>query len=109
MDKLSSWYHTGTSEQTVTRESESDSDSSEDANDGTQLVGLVEGESDFGDTELEKLVMLEGPQQILQLTLQNKEYDYMKEELTNADDYADWIQWAVMRTNVSRASQKQRM
>ncbi len=54
-------------------------------------MGPVEGESDFGDIELEKLVMLEGPQQILQLTMQHKADDLMREELTDADDYADWI------------------
>jgi hypothetical protein len=57
-------------------------------------VGPVDGESEFGDTELEDLVMLEGPQQILQLTLEKQAGDFMKEEITNADDYADWIQWA---------------
>ncbi len=57
-------------------------------------MGLDEGESEFGDTELENLVLLEGPQQILQLTMQNKADDLLKEELTNADDYTDWIQWA---------------
>ncbi|CAM6059682.1 unnamed protein product [Sphagnum tenellum] len=72
MDESSSLYQTDTTEQTVARESESDSDSNEDSNDETQLVGSVEGESDFGDTELEKLVMLEGPQQILQLILHTR-------------------------------------
>jgi len=38
--------------------------------------------------------MMEGPQQILQLTLQHQADDFMKEEITDADDYADWIQWA---------------
>jgi hypothetical protein len=42
------------------QESESESDSSEDADGAAQLEGHVEGESEFGDTELEKLVMLEG-------------------------------------------------
>ncbi|CAN5950574.1 unnamed protein product [Sphagnum jensenii] len=32
---------------------------------------------------------------ILQLTLQKQADDFMKEEITDADDYADWIQWAV--------------
>ncbi|CAK9236157.1 unnamed protein product [Sphagnum troendelagicum] len=95
MDEASYLSQQGTSEQSVELESESDSESSEDSNEGTQLVGSVDGESDFGDPELEKLVMLEGPQQILQLTMQHKADDFMKEELTDADDYADWIQWAV--------------
>ncbi len=56
-------------------------------------MGPVDGESEFGDTKLEDLVMLEGPQQILQLTLEKQAGDFMKEEITDADDYADWIQW----------------
>jgi hypothetical protein len=73
------------------QESESESDSSEDANGATQLEGQVEGESEFGDTKLENLVMLEGPQQILQLMLQNQVDEFMKEEITDDDDYVDWI------------------
>ncbi len=57
-------------------------------------MGPDEGESEFGDIELENLVLLEGPQQILQLTLQDKADDFMKEEVTDDDDYADWIRWA---------------
>ncbi|CAM6058933.1 unnamed protein product [Sphagnum tenellum] len=94
MDGASYLPQQGVSEQTAELESESDSDSSGESNEGTQLVGPIEGESDFGDTELEKLVMLEGPQQILQLTMQHKADDFMKEELTDVDDYVDWIQWA---------------
>ncbi len=48
---------------------------------------------EFEDTEFEKLVKEEGPQQILQLTMQNKTDELMREELTDDDDYADWIQW----------------
>jgi hypothetical protein len=78
----------------IAQESESDSDSNEDSNEGTQPVGPVDGEFEFGDTELEDLVVLEGPQQILQLTLERQVGDFMKEEITDADDYADWIRWA---------------
>ncbi len=35
----------------------------------------------------------EGPQEILQLTIQEQADDFMKEEIINSDDYADWIQW----------------
>ncbi|CAN5950872.1 unnamed protein product [Sphagnum jensenii] len=45
------------------------SESGENTDEGAQLEGQVESESQFGDTELEKLVQLEGSQQILQLTL----------------------------------------
>jgi len=64
-------------------------------------VGPDGGVSEFGDTEFEDLVKKEGPQQILQLIMQNKADDLLKEELTDADDYADWIQWA--------ANEEQRM
>ncbi len=49
----------------------------------------VESENEFGDTELEDLVKSEGPQDILQLILQEQPDGFMKEEITDADDYAD--------------------
>ncbi|CAM6080106.1 unnamed protein product [Sphagnum tenellum] len=88
-DGLSLWCKYGTNEQKMVQESESESDSSEDSDEGTQSVGPNGGVSEFGDTEFEELVKKEGLQQILQLTMQNKADDFMKEELTNADDYAD--------------------
>jgi len=90
----SSWYAHGAGQQMITHESGSEYDSNEDSDEGFQPGIQVEGESEFGDTELENLVMMEGPQQILQLTLQHQVDDFMKEEITDADDYADWIQWA---------------
>ncbi len=93
-DLSSSWCADVINRQMSAQESESESDSSEDADGAAQLEGQVEGESEFGDTELERLVMLEGPRQILQLTLQNQADEFMKEEITDADDYADWIRWA---------------
>ncbi|CAK9270090.1 unnamed protein product [Sphagnum jensenii] len=84
----------GTNERRMVEESDSDSDSSESSDEGTQLVGPGGGESEFGDTEFEDLVKKEGPHQILQLTMQNKTDDLLKEELTDVDDYANWIQWA---------------
>jgi hypothetical protein len=71
----------------VTRESESQADSNEDSDEGSQPEIPVEGESEFGDTELETLIRSEGPQQILQLTMQNQVNDFMKEEITDADDH----------------------
>ncbi|CAM6060394.1 unnamed protein product [Sphagnum tenellum] len=84
----------GICEQLVELGSESDSDSSESSEETTQLVENDEGASEFGDTEFEELVKKEGPQQILQLTMQAKADEFMKEELADDDDYADWIQWA---------------
>jgi len=85
----------------MVQESKSDSDSSERFDEGTQLVGPNGGVYEFRDTEFEDLVKKEGPQQILQQTMQNKANDLLKEELTDVDDYADWIQWA--------ANEEQRM
>ncbi len=84
----------GISEKIAELESESDSGSSEDFDEESQKVGTTEEEFEFGNTELENLVWSEGPQQILQLMLQDKATDFMKEEITDNDDYADWIQWA---------------
>jgi len=56
-------------------------------------VRQIKSENEFGNTELEDLVKLEGPQEILQLILQEQADGFMKEEITDADDYADWIRW----------------
>jgi hypothetical protein len=89
----------GTSEQIAELESESDSGSSEESDEEHQKGVAVKGESEFENTELEDLVLKEGPQQILQLMLQDTADDLLRrlrfvEETTDAEDYADWIQWA---------------
>ncbi|CAM6022829.1 unnamed protein product [Sphagnum balticum] len=94
MDEASYLFQQNIREQITELESESDSGSSEDSDEGDQAVGTTEEESEFGNTELENLVLSEGPQQIMQLMLQDKAADFMKEEVTDDDDYADWIQWA---------------
>ncbi len=53
----------------------------------------IDCENEFGNTELEELVKSEGPQEILLLTLQEQADEFMKKEVTDSDDYADWIQW----------------
>jgi hypothetical protein len=73
--------------------SESDSDSSENSEEEQQLQEPSCERTEFEDTELEQLVMREGPQQILQLTLQEQTDHIMKEEAGDSDDYADWIKW----------------
>jgi len=78
----------------VTQESESEADSGDDPDEGSQPEVPVEEESEFGDTTLDDLIGSEGPQQILQLTLQSLTNNLMKEEIADADDYADWIRWA---------------
>ncbi len=94
MSRVSYLFQQATSELLAKLESKSDSDSSESSEEATQLVDHDEDASEFGGTEFEELVKKEGPHQILQLTMQTNADDFMKEELTNADDYADWIQWA---------------
>jgi hypothetical protein len=71
----------------------SDSDTFGDCDKKCQRSRPISDESEFGDTKLEELVLMEGPQQILQLTLQEQADNFMREEITDVDDYADWIKW----------------
>jgi hypothetical protein len=56
--KHSSLYEYGGNERMDAREPDSDSDTDEDCNEEIQLVGPVDDESEFGNTELEELVLL---------------------------------------------------
>jgi len=53
----------------------------------------IDCEDEFRDTKLEDLVRLEGPQEILQLILQEQVDGFMEEEITDADDYTNWLRW----------------
>ncbi len=88
------WNALGANPQMVTQEFESEADSGDDTNEGSQPEVPVEDESEFEDTTLDNLIRSEGPQQILQLTLQSQMNNFMKEEITDVDDYVDWIRWA---------------
>ncbi len=55
-------FQQGTSEQIAKLESESDSGSSEESDEEHQKGVAVTGESEFGNTELEDLMLKEGPQ-----------------------------------------------
>jgi len=70
-----------------------DTDTEEDNAEEAQTMKQLDEASEFGDTEFEELVLKEGPTQILQLTLQDRNDEFMKEEISDSDDYADWIQW----------------
>jgi hypothetical protein len=99
------WQGTSTSgntslSQSVTEEdavTTSDSDTSTDQSEHGELVPdplrQNDPEDEFGDNGLEKLIASEGPPGILQLTLQEQADDFMNEEITDADDYADWLRW----------------
>jgi len=45
------------------------------------------------DAEFEELVNSERPQEMLRLMLQEQADGIMTEEITDGDDYADWIKW----------------
>jgi hypothetical protein len=68
---------------------ESDTDEDDDSEEELQSMEPMNEGSEFRDTELEELVLKEGPQQILQLTLQDQADDFMREEISEFDDYAD--------------------
>ncbi|CAM6078972.1 unnamed protein product [Sphagnum tenellum] len=68
-----------------------DTDSEDGSTEESQPVSELDGASEFENTEFENLVLEEGPEQILQLTLQDQTDEFMKEEVSDSDDYADWI------------------
>jgi hypothetical protein len=61
MDGASYLSQQNISEQIAELESESYSGSSKDSDEGNQAVGMTEEEFEFGNTELENLVLSEGP------------------------------------------------
>jgi hypothetical protein len=72
-----------------TSTSDADTDDSERSYSKSNQLKQIDCENEFGDTELEELVKSEGPQEILQLTIQEQANEFMKEEVTDYDDYAD--------------------
>ncbi|CAK9253747.1 unnamed protein product [Sphagnum jensenii] len=84
-----SLYDSVVNEQVNVLKLESNTDADDDSEEGLQSVEPINEESEFGNTELEELVLKEGPQQILQLILQDQANDFMREEISESDDYAD--------------------
>ncbi|CAK9870735.1 unnamed protein product [Sphagnum jensenii] len=86
--------------------STSNSDTGTDGNEHCDSVPnqleQIDCEDEFRDAELEELVRSEGPQEILQLILPEQVDGFMNEEITDADDYVDWMRW------VSDAEQSRR-
>jgi hypothetical protein len=74
-------------------ETVSDTDTEEDNVEAARTMEQLDVAFEFGDTELEELVEEEGLARILQLTLQDRTDEFMKEEISDSDDYVDWIQW----------------
>jgi hypothetical protein len=77
--------------------STSDSDAGTDSNEyydsESNQLKQIDCEDEFRDAELEELVSSEGPQEILRLMLQEQVDGFMAEEVTEADDYTNWIRW----------------
>jgi hypothetical protein len=76
-----------------TSDSDIGTDGSKHYDSESDQVRQIKSENEFGDTELEDLVKSEGSQEILQLILQEQADGFMKEEIADANDYADWIRW----------------
>jgi len=76
-----------------TSDSDVDTDDSEHCDLESNQLKQIDYDDEFGNTGMEELVKSEGPQEILQLILQEQVDNFMKEEITDVDDHADWIQW----------------
>ncbi len=74
---------------TSTLDSDAGTDGSEHCDSVSNQLKQIDYEDEFGDVELEELVSSEGPQEILQLILQEQVDGFMNEEVTNVDDYAN--------------------
>jgi hypothetical protein len=76
------------------------SDSDDESDDGeyydleSNRLEQIDSEDEFVDAEFEELVSLEGPQEMLRLMLQEQADGIMIKEISDGDDYADWIRWA---------------
>jgi hypothetical protein len=84
----------------MTKEDDASTSNSDTGIDGSEhydweshQLKQIDCEDEFRDTKLEDLVRLEGPQEILQLILQEQVDEFMEEEITDVDDYADWLRW----------------
>ncbi|CAK9200169.1 unnamed protein product [Sphagnum troendelagicum] len=64
-------------------------DSSEYYDSESNQLEQIDCEYEFRDVELEELVSSEGPQEILRLMLQEHVAEFMIEDVTDSDDYAD--------------------
>ncbi len=72
---------------------DNDTNDNEHYDERPQLVEPNGDEYEFGNTKFKDLVLLEGPQQILQLILQGQVDDFMEEKITNIDNYSNWLKW----------------
>ncbi len=87
----------------TTSDSDTSTDDSEHGESVSNPLRQIDHEDEFGDNEFEKLVTSEGPLGILQLILQEQADGFMNEEVTDADDYADWMRWVADAEQSRRA------
>jgi len=80
-------------EATSTLDSDTGTDGSEHCDSMSNQLKQIDCEDEFRDAQLEELVRSEGPQEILQLILQEQVDGFMNEEITDADDYTNWMRW----------------
>ncbi len=66
-----------------------DTDSNECYDSESNQLKQVNCEDEFRDADLEELVNLEGSHEMLWLMLQEQSDEFMAEELTDSNDYAD--------------------
>ncbi len=76
-----------------TSDFDDDSDASEYYDSESNRIEQIDSEDEFVDAEFEELVSSEGLQEMLRLMLQDQADGIMIEEITDGDDYADWIRW----------------
>jgi len=76
-----------------TSDSDDDSDTSEYYDSESHQIEQIDSEDEFVDAEFEELVNSEGPHEMLRLMLQEQANGIMTKEITDGDDYADWIKW----------------
>ncbi len=76
------------------------SDSDDESDDGeyydskSNRLEQIDSKDEFVDAEFEELVSSKGPQEMLRLMLQEQADGIMTKEISDGDDYADWIRWA---------------
>jgi hypothetical protein len=75
-------------------DSDDESDNDEFHDSESNPLEQSDSEDEFEDAEFEELVNSEGPQEMLQLMLQEQTDEIMIEEISDGDDYPDWIKWA---------------
>jgi hypothetical protein len=90
----------------TTSDSDTGTDHSEHGEPVSDPLRHIDPEDEFGDNGLEKLIASERPPGILQLTLQERSDDFMNEEITDADDYADWLRWVADAEQGKRTRRK---